>query len=152
MRDPGKLLVQPQLHMRDGRIIRSFADAIALLREHEARPGVDVRDEVLHRLERAQTEKERQAAADAFVAWAAEIDLFAGTTRDRPSAGVRSDSLRAGVLSTVLAVVRLRLPGIRSRRRHIWAHDRPPAHFVLAGGLIEGYRPCAMGGKTSTSS
>jgi len=76
MRDPGKLPVQPQLYMRDGRIIRSFADAIALLREHEARPGVDVRDEVLHRLERAQTERERREAADAFVAWAAELDLL----------------------------------------------------------------------------
>jgi hypothetical protein len=62
--------------MRDGRIIRSFADGIALLREHEARPGVDVRDEVLHWLERARTEKERQAAADAFIAWAEELDLL----------------------------------------------------------------------------
>jgi hypothetical protein len=76
MRDFSKLLVQPQLHTRDGRIIRSFADAIALVREHEARPGVDVRDEVLHRLERAQTEKEHREAADAFIAWAEELDLL----------------------------------------------------------------------------
>jgi hypothetical protein len=76
MRDFSKLPVQPQLRTRDGRIIRSFADAIALLREHEARPGVDVRDEVLHRLERARTEKERQEAANAFVAWAKELDLL----------------------------------------------------------------------------
>jgi hypothetical protein len=76
MRNPAKALIGPELYMRDGRIIHSFADAIALLREHEARPGVDVRDEVLHRLERAHSEKERQEAADAFVAWAEELDLL----------------------------------------------------------------------------
>jgi hypothetical protein len=76
MRNPAKMLIAPELYMRDGRVIRSLADAIALLREHEARPGVDVRDEVLHRLERARTEKERQEAADAFVAWAGELDLL----------------------------------------------------------------------------
>src|SRR3954452_15235361 len=53
MRKPSQTLLQPELYMRDGRIIRTLADAIALLREHEARPGVDVRDEVLHSLERA---------------------------------------------------------------------------------------------------
>jgi hypothetical protein len=76
MGNPAKTLIQPELYMRDGRIIRSLADALALLREHEARPGVDVRDEVLHRIERAQTEKERREAADAFVAWAEELDLL----------------------------------------------------------------------------
>jgi hypothetical protein len=76
MRNPAKTLIQPELYMRDGRIIRSLADAIALLREHEARPGVDVRDEVLHRLERARSEEERRDAADAFVAWAEELDLL----------------------------------------------------------------------------
>lgn len=70
------LLIRPELHTRDGRIIRSLADAIALVREHEARPGVDARDEVLHRLERAQTDKQRQAAAAAFLAWAKELDLL----------------------------------------------------------------------------
>ena len=76
MTNPAKYLIQPELYLRDGRIIRTLADAIALLREHEARPGVDLRDEVLHRLERAQTDEERQAAADAFVAWAQELDLL----------------------------------------------------------------------------
>jgi hypothetical protein len=76
MGNPAKTLIQPELYMRDGRIIRSLANALALLREHEARPGVDVRDEVLHRIERAQTEKERREAADAFVAWAEELDLL----------------------------------------------------------------------------
>jgi len=69
-------LIQPELHLRDGRAIRSIADAIALLREHEARPGVDARDEVLHRLERARTEEERGEAIDGFVAWAGELDLL----------------------------------------------------------------------------
>jgi hypothetical protein len=49
--------LQLKLTMRDGRMIRSLADAIALVREHESRPGVDVRDEVLHLLERARTDQ-----------------------------------------------------------------------------------------------
>ena len=75
MRNPAKLLFQRALHIRDGRTIRSVADAIALLREHEARPGVDARDEVLHRLERAHNEQEIQQAAEAFLAGAKELDL-----------------------------------------------------------------------------
>jgi len=76
MRDTEKILIEPPLHMRDGRIIRFIADAIALLREHEARPGVDARDEVLHRLERARSEQEHQAAIAGFVVWAEELDLL----------------------------------------------------------------------------
>ena len=76
MRNPAKILIVPELTMRDGRTIRSLADAIALLREHELRPGVDARDEVLHRLERARTEQERRRATDAFIAWAGELDLL----------------------------------------------------------------------------
>jgi hypothetical protein len=62
---------------RDGRMIRSLADAIALVREHEARPGVDARDEVLHRLERARSDLERREAMASFLAWAKELDLLA---------------------------------------------------------------------------
>ena len=76
MVSPPKFPISPELRLRDGRIIRSIADAIGLLREHEARPGVDVRDEVLHRLERARTEQEAQDAAKAFFAWAKELDLL----------------------------------------------------------------------------
>jgi hypothetical protein len=76
MRESRKILIEPPLRMRDARIIRTIADAIALLREHEARPGVDARDEVLHRLERARTEEERQAAIAGFVTWAEELDLL----------------------------------------------------------------------------
>lgn len=76
MKHPTKLHLQPELYMRDGRIVGTLADAIALLREHEARPGVDVRDEVLHSLERAQTAEECQRAVDAFVVWAKELDLL----------------------------------------------------------------------------
>jgi len=76
MRKPSKTSIEPELYLRDGRIIRSLADAIALLREHEARPGVDVRDEVLHRLERTRSEEERREAIAAFVAWAQELDLL----------------------------------------------------------------------------
>jgi hypothetical protein len=76
MKDAAEFLIAPELYTRDGRIITSLADAIALLREHETRPGVDDRDEVLHRLERAKSESELQAAADAFVTWAEELDLL----------------------------------------------------------------------------
>jgi hypothetical protein len=80
MSDAAEPFIKPALATRDGRVIRSLADAIALLREHEARPGVDVRDEVLHRLERAQTDQERREAAAAFLAWAKELELLSTTT------------------------------------------------------------------------
>jgi hypothetical protein len=76
MVNTARLLIQPELHTRDGRIIRTLADAIALLREHEARPGVDARDEVLHHLERAQSDAQRQEAVSAFLVWAKELDLL----------------------------------------------------------------------------
>jgi hypothetical protein len=74
--DPSHLLIEPKIRMVDGRIIRSIPDAIALLREHESRPGVDDRDEVLHRLERAQTDQEREEAMEAFFKWARELGLL----------------------------------------------------------------------------
>lgn len=76
MPDPSQILIRPELYLRDGRIIRSFADAIALLRDHEVRPGVDNRDEVLHQLERAKAPDEQQRAADAFLQWAEELELL----------------------------------------------------------------------------
>jgi hypothetical protein len=65
MSDAAKLHSNPEMHLRDGRVIGTFADAIAIaiaiaiMREHESRPGVDDRDEVLHRLERAHSDKQR---------------------------------------------------------------------------------------------
>ena len=76
MAQTGEYRIQPELHLRDGRIIRSLGDAMALLREHESRPGIDNRDEVLHGLERAQTDEQRQKAAADFFAWAMELDLI----------------------------------------------------------------------------
>ena len=35
----------PELHLKDGRIIRDIGDALNFAREQEARPGVDQRDE-----------------------------------------------------------------------------------------------------------
>jgi len=81
MLDAAELLLEPELVLRDGRIIRSLADAIALLREHESRPGIDARDEVLHQLERAQTDAQQQQAAEAFLAWVKELDLLAPAPR-----------------------------------------------------------------------
>jgi len=77
MLNPADLLIEPELALRDGRTIRSIADALALLREHEARPGIDNRDEVLHGFERAQSDSELQQAAEAFLAWTKELDLLA---------------------------------------------------------------------------
>jgi hypothetical protein len=76
MTDTSALLIQPELYLRDGRIISSYADAIAYVRTHEARPGVDARDEVLHRLERARTDTERHAASEALLSWLDELDLL----------------------------------------------------------------------------
>jgi len=75
MAQTGEYRIQSELHLRDGRIIRTLGDAMALLREHESRPGIDNRDEVLHGLERAQTDEQRQKAAAGFFAWAKELDL-----------------------------------------------------------------------------
>jgi len=49
----------PELHLKDGRIIRDLDDATSFAREQEARPGVDQRDEVLHRMEHARRTKKR---------------------------------------------------------------------------------------------
>ena len=76
MADAAEFLIEPTLYLRDGRIIASLADAIAYLRDQEVRPGVDTRDEVLHRLERARTDQERQKAAEAFLQWAEELELL----------------------------------------------------------------------------
>jgi len=76
MTEPSELLIRPELYLRDGNIIRTYADAIGYARAHEARPGVDARDEVLHGLERAETAAERRAAADAFLAWLEALDLL----------------------------------------------------------------------------
>jgi hypothetical protein len=76
MAETSEYRLQPELPMRDGRIIRSLGDAVKLLREHESRPGIDNRDEVLHGLERAQTDDQRQQAAAAFLSWAKELGLI----------------------------------------------------------------------------
>lgn len=83
--NPAQLLIEPRIRLRDGRVIGSIRDAIALLREHESRPGVDDRDEVLHRLERAQNEEQLQAATQAFLAWANELGLAAPQTSRQSS-------------------------------------------------------------------
>jgi hypothetical protein len=59
----------PELHLKDERIIRDLDDAASFAREQEIRPGVDQRDEVLHRIERAKSKEEAHAAAHSFVRW-----------------------------------------------------------------------------------
>ena len=65
----------PELHLVDGRIIRNLEDAAGYAREHELRPGVDQRDEVLHALERAQTKEQAHAAAHKFLRWLEELEV-----------------------------------------------------------------------------
>ena len=66
----------PELRLLDGRILRGLDDAIDFARAQETRPGVDQRDEVLHRLERAQGEHETREAADMFVNWLRELEVL----------------------------------------------------------------------------
>jgi hypothetical protein len=66
----------PELHLKDRRIIRDLDDALSFAREQEARPGVDQRDEVLHKMERAQSKEEANAAAHAFLRWLEELEVL----------------------------------------------------------------------------
>ena len=66
----------PELHLRDGRSIRNLDDAAGFAREQEARPGVDQRDEILHKIERAETKEEAHAAAHSFVRWLEELEVM----------------------------------------------------------------------------
>jgi hypothetical protein len=65
----------PELHLNDGRIIRNLEDAASYAREHELRPGVDQRDEVLHTIERAETKEQAHAAAHLFLRWLEELEI-----------------------------------------------------------------------------
>jgi hypothetical protein len=65
----------PELQLRDGRIVRDLEDAIAFAREQEPRPGVDQRDEVLHRLERAENREQAHAAAHLFLRWLEALEV-----------------------------------------------------------------------------
>jgi len=66
----------PEIRLIDGRIIRNIDDATAFVREHEPRPGVDQRDEVLHALERARNNEEARAAARLFLRWLEELEVI----------------------------------------------------------------------------
>jgi hypothetical protein len=65
----------PELHLRDGRVIRHLDDAIDFVREHEVRPGIDQRDEILHALERAEDREQAHAAAHRFLRWLEELEV-----------------------------------------------------------------------------
>ena len=66
----------PELRLKDGRVIRDLEDAASFAREQEVRPGVDQRDEVLHRIERAESKEDAHAAAHWFVQWLEELDVL----------------------------------------------------------------------------
>ncbi|SRR6266516_2204467 len=61
--------ISSQSSISDGRIICDLDDGVSFAREQESRPGVDQRDEVLHRIERAQSDESPPATAHAFVRW-----------------------------------------------------------------------------------
>jgi hypothetical protein len=73
---PTEFRFTPELHLKDGRIIRHIEDALAFAREQEPRPGVDQRDEVLHKMERANSKEETQAAAHLFLRWLEELEIL----------------------------------------------------------------------------
>jgi hypothetical protein len=66
----------PELHLKDGRVIRDIEDALSFAREQEARPGIDQRDEVLHKLERAKRKEDIHAAAHLFLRWLEQLDIL----------------------------------------------------------------------------
>jgi hypothetical protein len=68
MKNLTEVQLSPIIVIDHTRTLRTAADALALLREHETRPGVDDRDEVLH-LERAKSEQELNAAVERFRSW-----------------------------------------------------------------------------------
>jgi hypothetical protein len=57
-------------------ISRTGGSSATSAREQEARPGVDQRDEVLHRMELAQTREEAHAAAHSFLRWLEELEIL----------------------------------------------------------------------------
>src|SRR4051794_20376124 len=73
---PIEFYFTPELHLKDGRIIRDLEDAASFAREQEVSPGVDQRDEVLHKIERAEDRETAHAAAHAFVRWMEELDVL----------------------------------------------------------------------------
>ena len=70
------LLFNPELHLVDGTVIRDREDAVRFARAQELRPGIDERDEVLHRLERASRPEELEGAAQHFRRWLAGLELI----------------------------------------------------------------------------
>jgi hypothetical protein len=65
----------PELHLKDGRI-RDLDDAASFAREQEVRPGVDQRDEILHKMERAKSKEDVHAAANSFLRWLEELEVL----------------------------------------------------------------------------
>ena len=83
--------LKPAIRLNEGRMIRTVGDAIKLLHEHEARPGVDDRDEVLHLLERAQDEAQRDESIRRFRGWIANWGLAVPVALDpRSTRGIES--------------------------------------------------------------
>ena len=66
---PIEFYFTPELHLKDGRIIRDLDDAASFAREQEVRPGVDQRDEVLHKIERAEDRETVEQLMYSHITW-----------------------------------------------------------------------------------
>jgi hypothetical protein len=66
----------PELRLVDGTVIRNRDDALGFLRAQELRPGVDERDEILHRIERADDAAAVEQAGRQFREWLAELEVL----------------------------------------------------------------------------
>jgi hypothetical protein len=85
---PIEFYFTPELHLKDGRIIRDLDDAASFAREQEARPGVDQRDEVLHKIERAENREHAHSAAHS--SWRCSNSSRAGRIARPQIAQIRS--------------------------------------------------------------
>jgi len=70
------LLFNPEIRLVDGTIIRNREDAVRFARGREPRPGLDERDEVLHRLERSSRPEDVEGAAQHFRRCVAGLELL----------------------------------------------------------------------------
>jgi hypothetical protein len=66
----------PELHLKDGRIIGISKTRRRLLANRRLDRESDKRDEILHKMERAEGDEEAHAAAHRFLRWLEELDIL----------------------------------------------------------------------------
>ena len=73
---PTEFYFTSELHLKNGQVMGDTEDALEFARDQEPRPGVDQRDEVLHKMERANSKEETHAAAHLFLRWLEELEIL----------------------------------------------------------------------------